>query len=297
MKRFENSIFKQREEINDRMKEMFALLKELTASKTLEKILIREEARHPITKNVNSISLIQIEEEENGENNGQINNNAMEPGKFGKEEPPEGINMKNEAERRTDNEPAKSAKENVTKNEEDEPAGVSGSHAVRGPVYKAILKKKITKKKDIRENFEIPCNIGGLKHMNALVDQGSDINIMPLSTYEKLTNKKPVETDIRLSLASHLYIYPLEIAEDVLVDVAGHVYLVGFIILNIREDEKRPFILGIPFLTTAKVMIKFDKGTITLWCGKSKISFHRTPKPNCKIEKGIKNDIEPISPR
>ncbi|GKA66661.1 hypothetical protein Tco_0766469, partial [Tanacetum coccineum] len=42
----------------------------------------------------------------------------------------------------------------------------------RDPVYEAILKKKITKKEDIGGNFEIPCNIGGLKLMNALVDQG-----------------------------------------------------------------------------------------------------------------------------
>ncbi|GJU30496.1 hypothetical protein Tco_1174085 [Tanacetum coccineum] len=44
----------------------------------------------------------------------------------------------------------------------------------RGPVYKAILKKKITKKEDIGGNFEIPLSIGGLKHVNALVDQGSN---------------------------------------------------------------------------------------------------------------------------
>ncbi|GKF25872.1 reverse transcriptase domain-containing protein [Tanacetum coccineum] len=131
--------------------------------------------------------------------------------------------------------------------------------------------------------------------MNALVDQGSYVNVMPLSIYKKLTDERPAETDIRLSLASHSYIYPLGIAEDVLVDVAGYVYLVDFVILDIRGDEKRPFILGTPFLTIAKAVIKFDKGTITLKSGKSKISFHRIPEPNCRIEKGIKNDIEPIA--
>ncbi|GJW24364.1 hypothetical protein Tco_0038175 [Tanacetum coccineum] len=65
---------------------------------------------------------------------------------------------------------------------------------------------------------------------------------------------------------------------------------------NHREDEKRPFILGTPFLTTAKAVIKFDKGTITLRYGKSKISFHRIPESHGKIKKGIKNDIEPIGP-
>ncbi|GJT87681.1 hypothetical protein Tco_1069398 [Tanacetum coccineum] len=89
---------------------------------------------------------------------------------------------------------------------------------------------------------------------------------MPLSTYIKLTGERPAETDIRLSLASHSYIYPLRTAEDVLVDVAGFVYPVDFVILDIKEDEKRPFILGTPFLTTAKV------------------------------EKVIKNNIRPIAP-
>ncbi|GJZ51071.1 hypothetical protein Tco_0605586 [Tanacetum coccineum] len=60
-------------------------------------------------------------------------------------------------------------------------------------------------------------NIGDLKHVNALVDQGSNVNVMPYSTYMKLTDERPAETDIRLSLASHSYIYPLGIAEDMLV--------------------------------------------------------------------------------
>ncbi|GKE30050.1 MAK10-like protein [Tanacetum coccineum] len=150
--------------------------------------------------------------------------------------------------------------------------GHVGNH--RGLVYEAILRKKITRKEDIRGNFEIPYNIGDLKHMNALVDQGSDINVMPLSTYMKITDERPAEIGIRLSLASHSYIYPLGIAEDVLVEVAEHVYPVDFVILDIKEDENRPFILETPFLTTTKAVIKFDKGAINLRSGKSKISFH-----------------------
>ncbi|GJV06347.1 reverse transcriptase domain-containing protein [Tanacetum coccineum] len=146
----------------------------------------------------------------------------------------------------------------------------------------AIFKKKITKKEDIGGNFEISCNIGGLKHTNALVDQGSDVNVMPFFTYSKLTIERPTKTDIRLSQPSHSYIYPLGITEDVLVDVAGYVYPIDFVIFDIKEDEKRPFILGTPFLTTAKAVIKFDKGTITLRSRKSKISFHMIPESLCK---------------
>ncbi|GJZ42972.1 MAK10-like protein [Tanacetum coccineum] len=86
------------------------------------------------------------------------------------------------------------------------------------------------------------------------------------------------------------------IAKDILVEVVKHVYPVDFVILDIKEDEKRPFIIGTQFLTTAKAVIKFDKGTITLRSEKSKISFHRIPESLCEIERGVKNDIDPISP-
>ncbi|GKE90374.1 hypothetical protein Tco_1567849 [Tanacetum coccineum] len=107
-------------------------------------------------------------------------------------------------------------------------------------------------------NFVIPCNIGGLKHMDALVSQGFNVNVMPLSIYNRLTNERAAEIDIRLSLASHSYIYSLRIARDVLVE--------------------------------------FDKGTITLRYGKNKISFHKRPEPVRELEKKTKNNIEPIAP-
>nr|GEU44095.1 hypothetical protein [Tanacetum cinerariifolium] len=199
------------------MPEMLILLKELTVSRTPKKVLMREEARHPITKNVNSISLIQIEE---GDNNGQIDKSIMKPGKYDEEGPLEGIYTKNEVEIKVDDELAKRAREKVTKNEEDELAGVSSSHDVR-----YYLKHRISEKL-----------------------------IEGLIEHQKFND------------SLH------------------------------KVDEKRPFILGTPFLTIAKAVIKFYKGRITLISGKSKISFHSIPEPNCRIEKGIRNDIEPIAP-
>ncbi|GKC72963.1 MAK10-like protein [Tanacetum coccineum] len=339
MERFENAIFKQREKINIRMTEMFGLLKKLATSRAPEKVLIREEAKHPITKKVNSISLIRGEEEMNADDNVTSSDSIEKPDGSDTKVQLNKVEKENEAKNGTKNGPIKSAEKEPTQVEEEEsveapssqPVGYYLKHRIneklikglvenhrfndflsavqvakmkrktysllpRGPVYEAILKKKITKKEDIGRNFEIPCNIGGLKHMNDLVDQGSDVNVMPLSTYKKLTNERPIEMDIRLSLASHSYIYPLGISEDVLVDVAGYVYPVDFVILDIKEDEKRPFILGTPFLTTTKAVIKFDEGTITLRSGKSKMGFYRIHESLCKIKKGIKNDIEPISP-
>nr|GEV63840.1 hypothetical protein [Tanacetum cinerariifolium] len=176
MENFKNFIFKQREEINDRMTEMFRLLKELTTSITPEKGSSWE---------------------------GKGKDIYVFP---------------------------------------------------RGSFYEAIPKKKITKKDDVRGNFELPCSIWGLKHVNSLADQESDVNVMPYSTYMK-----------------------------------------HFVILDTKENKKRPFILEMPFLTMAKAAIKFDKGTITLRSGKSKISFHRIPDSPCMTEKRVKNNIEPIA--
>ncbi|GJZ36104.1 hypothetical protein Tco_0581921 [Tanacetum coccineum] len=114
---------------------------------------------------------------------------------------------------------------------------------------------------------------------------GSDVE-MPLKEVEK-ENEAENETKNE----------PIKSAEKELTQVkkrriSGGTQLSAYI----KEDEKRPFILGTPFLTTTKAVIKFDEGTITLRSGKSKMGFYRIHESLCKIKKGIKNDIEPISP-
>ncbi|GKD29177.1 MAK10-like protein, partial [Tanacetum coccineum] len=297
MGRFKNAILKQREEINGRMTEMFGLLKELTPSKTPEKVLVREEAKFPVAKKVNSISLANEGDERSNEKM-ETPENTEKSTKTGTETPLKGAKTKDEAENKTETKPIKTPNE-VEEVPGSQPIAYYLKHKIneklnkglvdnnrfnnslsgiqvgkkkkkaykvlpRGPVYKVILEKMIAKKEDIGGNFEIPCSIRGLKHVSALVDQGFDVNVMPYSTYIRLTDERLTETDIRLSLASHSYIYPLGIAEDVLIEVAEHVYPTNFIIVDIKENEKRPFILGMPFLTTAKASIKFDTGTITL---------------------------------
>ncbi|GJU91501.1 zinc finger, CCHC-type containing protein [Tanacetum coccineum] len=331
MERFENAIFMQHEGINIRMTEMFRLLKELTTSRTLEKVLVREEAKFPITKNVNFISLTKGEEERSNMTKVTPDNIEM-PAATEAEMPVIEAEKKNGAKNGAKNKSIKTPEnKEIVEAPGSQPIAYYLKHKINeklinglvnnhrfnnsrsgtrfrkkkgkeykvlpgGPVYDAILKKKITKKEDIGGNFEIPCSIGNLKHVNALVDQGSDVNVVPYSTYMKLTDERPAETEIRLSLASHSYIYPLGIAEDVLVGVVEHVYPIDFMILDIKENEKRLFILGTPFLTTAKASIKFDKGTVTLRSRKSKVSFHRIPDSSCATYKGVKNDIEPIAP-
>ncbi|GJY19904.1 hypothetical protein Tco_0392470 [Tanacetum coccineum] len=201
MEIIKNTIYKQREEINDRMTKMFGLLKELTTSKAPEKVLIREETKFPITKNVNSISLARGEEERSDKTDETLDN-TEKPTVTEMEIPV----MEAERSNETKNKPIKKAeRKEVEEVLSSRPVEYYLKHRIneklieglvdnnrfndslsrarvgkvkgktynvlpRGPVYEAILKKKITKKEDVRGNFEIPCSIGGLKHVNALVD-------------------------------------------------------------------------------------------------------------------------------
>ncbi|GKA16546.1 hypothetical protein Tco_0696293, partial [Tanacetum coccineum] len=196
MERFENAIFKQREGINSRMTEMFGLLKELTTNRTLEKVLIREEAKFPITKNVNSISLTKGEEERS--NKKEVTpDNTEKPTKTEVEMPAKEAETKDGAENGAENKSIKTPEnEEAVEASSSQPFAYYLKHKIneklieglvdnnrlnnsllgtrvrkkkgktykvlsRGPIYDAILKKKITKKEDIGGNFEIPCNIGG----------------------------------------------------------------------------------------------------------------------------------------
>nr|GEY15888.1 reverse transcriptase domain-containing protein [Tanacetum cinerariifolium] len=242
------------------MGEMFRLLKELTTSQTLEKVLVRDEARHRVTKHINAISLVKILEEKCTQDDAISNNDIVRLDGSDTVVSLKEVDKENEAGNGTGDEVVKSAEEKLKKIDEKNPERQPTLSKMKQKTYnlfsKGTLHDAILKKK-------------------------------------RLNDERPAKTDIRLSLASHLYIYPLGIAEEVLVNVAGYVYPVDFMILDIKEDEKRPFILGTPFLTTTKAVIKFDKGTITLRPGKSKMSFHRLPESLCRIEKTINKAYSP----
>nr|GEV35566.1 MAK10-like protein [Tanacetum cinerariifolium] len=78
MKRFDEAIFKQREEINEQMTEMFSLLKEYIEGKSPEKVLVREEVSKPFTKYVNAMCLVRVENEKGKEGEEIVDKNVVE---------------------------------------------------------------------------------------------------------------------------------------------------------------------------------------------------------------------------
>ncbi|GJU65677.1 hypothetical protein Tco_1247512 [Tanacetum coccineum] len=114
MERFENAIFKQREEINDRMIEMFGLLKELTANMAPEKVLIRA-----------------LGEEEKDANDDVTSGDSIErPDGSDAEVPSNEVKKGNEAKNRTTNKPIKSAKEELTQAKKEESVEAPSSQPV-----------------------------------------------------------------------------------------------------------------------------------------------------------------------
>ncbi|GJS99090.1 reverse transcriptase domain-containing protein [Tanacetum coccineum] len=115
----------------------------------------------------------------------------------------------------------------------------------------AMIQNKVPPKLRDPESFLIPCTFGKAFSCNALADLGASINLMPYSLYAKLSLKTHKLTKMSVRLADRSFQYPIEIAENMLVEVGKFTFPVDFAILEMEEDSKVLIILGRPFLHTA----------------------------------------------
>ncbi|GKB14050.1 hypothetical protein Tco_0847973, partial [Tanacetum coccineum] len=95
------------------MAEMFRLLRELTSSRALAKVLVREEAKNPITKSINAISLIKMEKEKGSEGGEVAKGNVMEFNELEVLKPIESPDKEEEMEEGTDSMSVESMKEGL----------------------------------------------------------------------------------------------------------------------------------------------------------------------------------------
>jgi len=64
---------------------------------------------------------------------------------------------------------------------------------------------------------------------------------------------------MQLQLADETVKYPYGVVEDVLVKVDKFIFHVDFVIMDMKEDEEIPLILGRPFMKTARIIVDVDK--------------------------------------
>ncbi|GJV10008.1 reverse transcriptase domain-containing protein [Tanacetum coccineum] len=108
----------------------------------------------------------------------------------------------------------------------------------------AMIQNKVPPKLEDPESFLIPCNFNKTFSCNTLADLGASINLMPYSLYAKLSLETLKPTKMRVRLADRLYQYPVEIAENMLVEVGKFTFPADFVIIEMEEDSKVPLILG-----------------------------------------------------
>jgi hypothetical protein len=95
--------------------------------------------------------------------------------------------------------------------------------------------------------------------------------------FEKLCLPELEPTAMCLELGDNSIRYPLGIAVDVPVKLGHHFILVDFVLLEMGEREKPPFILWRPFLKTVGATIDVGKGEIKFNINGERSSFKFRP--------------------
>ncbi|GJR60111.1 reverse transcriptase domain-containing protein [Tanacetum coccineum] len=108
----------------------------------------------------------------------------------------------------------------------------------------------------------------------ALADLGSNINLMPLSVWKKLSLPKLNLTCMTLELMDRSISQPIGIAEDVSVKVGVFHFPADFVVVDFEPDPRVPLILGRCFLKTGRALIDVYEGELTLRVGNKAITFN-----------------------
>jgi hypothetical protein len=123
----------------------------------------------------------------------------------------------------------------------------------------------------------IPCSIGSFNFEKALCDLRDSVSVMPRDVFKKL--RLPLEPmGMCLELGDNSIRYPFGITEDVPVKVGHHFIPVDFVVLEMREREKPPLVLGRPFLKTVGATIDVGKGDIMFDINGERSSFKFRPR-------------------
>nr|GEZ55426.1 reverse transcriptase domain-containing protein [Tanacetum cinerariifolium] len=107
-----------------------------------------------------------------------------------------------------------------------------------------------------------------------LADLGANINLMPLSVWNKLFLPDFSPMCMTLELVNHLISHPVGVAEDVYVKVGTFHFSADFVVVDLDANPRVPLIIGRSFLKTRRALIDVFEGELTLCAGKEAITFN-----------------------
>nr|GEV89172.1 hypothetical protein [Tanacetum cinerariifolium] len=151
------------------------------------------------------------------------------------------------------------------------------SGLARTPLNKhcsAVLLKKLSEKLGDPDKFLIPCDFLRMDECLALADLSASINLMPLLVWNKLSLPELSPTCMTLELTDRSISDPVEVTEDVFIEVGTFHFPIDFIVVNFDADPRVPLILVRSILKTKRALIDVFNGELTLRVGREAITFN-----------------------
>nr|GEY69647.1 hypothetical protein [Tanacetum cinerariifolium] len=137
----------------------------------------------------------------------------------------------------------------------------------------AVILKKLPEKLRDPGKFLILYGFSEVK-CNALADQGTSINLMPLSVWKKLCLPELISTRMTLELANRAICTPTGIARDVFVLVSKFTFPADFVIVDYKSNPRVPLILGRPLLRIARALIEVHGEEMILRDGDERLTLN-----------------------
>ncbi|KAI5431689.1 hypothetical protein KIW84_035742 [Lathyrus oleraceus] len=136
-----------------------------------------------------------------------------------------------------------------------------------------ISENKLAKKEKDPGSVSIPCILGSHVIDKAFLDLGASVSLMPLDVWKRLNLGELQPTKMSLQLADRPVKYPVGILEDIPVRIDQLYIPTDFVVMDIKDDDDIPILLGRPFLSTAGAIIDVKRGKLTFEVGDEKIEF------------------------
>ncbi|XP_057756178.1 uncharacterized protein LOC130975392 [Arachis stenosperma] len=140
--------------------------------------------------------------------------------------------------------------------------------------YSAIIQRKLPSKKKDLGNFQIHCTIRNITFERALYDLGASINLMSLYVMKKLQIQEMKSTRIALQMADKSIKNAYGVVKNVLIKVEKVSLPVGFVILDMEEDDNAFIILARPFLASERALKDVKKDELMLRAHDEHLIFH-----------------------
>ncbi|XP_050876576.1 uncharacterized protein LOC127080295 [Lathyrus oleraceus] len=150
------------------------------------------------------------------------------------------------------------------------------------PMYTKFMKEVITKKRPIGDGsvalnekcsaispgrripskqkdpgaITVPCTIKDRTFKKVLINSRASVSLMSLEIYQRLGIGNVSNTRTNLKFADHFIKNAYGMAEDILMTIEELSFPVGFVIIDIPEDEETPIIFGRPFIEDRKLEVE-----------------------------------------